>query len=72
MAVAASTAQATVATFDSGTRTGTVLLDTGRPVDFDRAAFDAGGLLTLRSGQRVRLEHAPNGTVIRVTIHTLV
>lgn len=48
--------QATAYTFDPDTRTGQVLLDDGTPVPFDAAAFDAGGLLLLRSGQRVRLE----------------
>ncbi|MET8578294.1 hypothetical protein [Streptomyces sp. NPDC005012] len=48
--------QATAYTFDPDTRTGQVLLDDGTPVPFDAAAFDAGGLLLLRPGQRVRLE----------------
>jgi cold shock CspA family protein len=62
--------QATVATFDPDTGTGTALLDDGRPVEFDGAAFAAGGLRLLRLGQRVRLEYA-GGTLARVTIVTL-
>ncbi|MHC0433361.1 hypothetical protein ACX6XY_24765 [Streptomyces sp. O3] len=50
--------QATAYTFDSETRCGSVLLDDGTPVPFDAAAFDAGGLLLLRVGQRVRIEVA--------------
>ena len=64
------TAQATVATFDPGTRAGTVLLDDGRPESFDGAAFAAGGLRLLRLGQRVRLEYG-EGRVVRITIATL-
>lgn len=47
--------QATVATYDSDSRSGTVLFDDGSALPFDTAAFDRGGLLTLRVGQRVRL-----------------
>ncbi|MHB9758603.1 hypothetical protein ACYBSK_29830 [Streptomyces sp. BYX5S] len=48
--------QATAYTYDSQTRSGSVLLDDGTPVPFDAAAFDAGGLRLLRPGQRVRIE----------------
>jgi hypothetical protein len=48
--------QATAYTYDSETRSGQVLLDDGTPLPFDSAAFDAGGLLMLRPGQRVRIE----------------
>jgi len=61
--------QATVATFDPAAG-GTALLDDGRQVDFDAAAFAAGGLRLLRLGQRVRLEY-DGDRVARVTIHTL-
>jgi len=64
------TVQATVATFDPETGDGTVLLDDGRAVAFDGAAFAAGGLRLLRLGQRVRLEY-DDGEVVRVTIATL-
>ena len=62
--------QATVGTFDPASGAGTALLDDGRPVEFDGAAFAAGGLRLLRFGQRVRLEYAGE-RVVRVTIHTL-
>lgn len=62
--------QATVGTFDPASGAGTALLDDGRPVGFDGAAFAAGGLRLLRFGQRVRLEYAGD-RVTRVTIHTL-
>jgi cold shock CspA family protein len=61
--------QATVATFDPGTGSGTVLTDDGRRIGFDGAAFAAGGLRLLRLGQRVRLETA-DGRVVPVTIAT--
>ncbi|BDM71990.1 hypothetical protein AB0G35_30685 [Streptomyces sp. NPDC021749] len=48
--------QATAYTYDPQTRSGSVLLDDGTPLPFDAAAFDAGGLLLLRPGQRVRIE----------------
>lgn len=47
--------QATVATYDAGTRTGTVLLDDGTELSFDADAFAAGGLRLLRFGQRVNM-----------------
>ncbi|MBQ0984483.1 2-phospho-L-lactate guanylyltransferase [Streptomyces sp. F63] len=50
--------QATAYTYDAATRCGSVLLDDGTPVEFDAAAFDAGGLRLLRPGQRVRIELA--------------
>ncbi|WP_340557598.1 hypothetical protein [Streptomyces sp. GSL17-111] len=63
--------QATAYTFDSQTRTGSVLLDDGTPVPFDAAAFDAGGLRLLRPGQRVRIETTGRGEERRVTFVTL-
>ncbi len=45
--------QATVATFSPDTRSGTVLLDDGRQMSFDSAAFDHSGLRLLRLGQRI-------------------
>jgi 2-phospho-L-lactate guanylyltransferase len=62
--------QATVATFDPGSGSGTVLTDDGRRIAFDGAAFAAGGLRLLRLGQRVRLDMA-EGRVVRITIATL-
>ena len=62
--------QATVATFDPSTGTGTVLTDPGERLTFDAEAFAAGGLRLLRPGQRVRLETAGD-RIVRVTIATL-
>ena len=60
-----------MARFDPDSGAGQVLLDDGTPVSFDGAAFAASGLRLLRVGQRVRLEHAPDGgAVVRVTLIT--
>ncbi|MDT0441129.1 MULTISPECIES: hypothetical protein [unclassified Streptomyces] len=63
--------QATAYTFDPATRSGSVLLDDGTPVDFAADAFDAGGLLLLRPGQRVRIEVAGEGESRHITLVTL-
>ncbi|MFD5682702.1 hypothetical protein [Streptomyces bacillaris] len=63
--------QATSYTYDPETRTGSVLLDDGTPVEFDAAAFDAGGLLLLRPGQRVRIEGEGRDAALRITLVTL-
>lgn len=63
--------QATAYTFDPETRAGRVLLDDGTPLEFDAAAFDAGGLRLLRPGQRLRIEVAGEGDERRVTLLTL-
>ncbi|MGY1438250.1 hypothetical protein [Streptomyces reniochalinae] len=63
--------QATAYTYDPDSRSGSVLLDDGTPLSFDAAAFDAGGLLLLRAGQRVRIETQGRGTDRRVTLVTL-
>ncbi|MEV7088138.1 hypothetical protein AB0O07_20000 [Streptomyces sp. NPDC093085] len=65
--------QATSYTYDPETRCGSVLLDDGTPVEFDAAAFDAGGLRLLRPGQRVRIETepVPRGEGVRITLVTL-
>ncbi|MFY1633368.1 cold-shock protein [Solwaraspora sp. WMMB335] len=62
--------QGTVATYDSATRSGTVLLDDGAELAFPAAAFDASGLRLLRLGQRVRIEHDESGHVKRITLPT--
>lgn len=46
---------ATVRDHDPETRAGSVLLDDGTALAYDAAAFDAGGLRLLRSGQRVQV-----------------
>jgi hypothetical protein len=63
--------QATSYTYDPETRCGSVLLDDGTPVEFDAPAFDAGGLLLLRPGQRVRIEGEGKGATLRITLVTL-
>ncbi|GII20706.1 cold-shock protein [Planosporangium mesophilum] len=63
--------QATVATFDERTGSGTVLLDDGSEMAFPAEAFAASGLRLLRLGQRVRLDRDPSGAVTRVTLPTL-
>jgi 2-phospho-L-lactate/phosphoenolpyruvate guanylyltransferase len=65
------TLQGTVATFDTETRAGTVLLDSGAQVDFPAAAFGASGLRLLRLGQRVKLERDDSGLVTRIGVLTL-
>ncbi|WP_026214489.1 hypothetical protein [Nonomuraea coxensis] len=59
--------QGTVRSFDEATRSGTVFLDDGTVLEFDAAAFDAGPLRLLRTGQRVNLALAGE----RVTYVTL-
>ncbi|GAA2518095.1 hypothetical protein [Streptomyces gobitricini] len=63
--------QATAYTYDPDSRSGSVLLDDGTPVDFPAAAFDAGGLRLLRPGQRVRIETEGQGDALRITLVTL-
>ncbi|MEU7019785.1 hypothetical protein ABZ990_03870 [Streptomyces sp. NPDC046203] len=63
--------QATAYTYDPETRSGSVLLDDGTPVEFGAEAFAAGGLRLLRPGQRVRIETAGEGPAARITLVTL-
>jgi cold shock CspA family protein len=63
--------QATAYTYDAETRSGSVLLDDGTPIQFDAAAFDAGGLRLLRPGQRVRIEVEGAKDSPRITLVTL-
>lgn len=63
--------QATSYTYDSRTRSGSVLLDDGTPLPFDAAAFDAGGLRLLRPGQRVRIDIEGEGEARRIALITL-
>jgi cold shock CspA family protein len=60
--------QGTVATFDSSTRSGTLLLDDGSELPFGPDAFARSGLRLLRLGQRVSIEAEPGGQVHRVLI----
>jgi hypothetical protein len=62
--------QGTVGTFDAQTRSGRVFLDDGTRLEFDTAAFDAGGLRRLRFGQRVNLA-ITDGRITAITLSTL-
>ncbi|MGR6915036.1 hypothetical protein ACU635_12390 [[Actinomadura] parvosata] len=61
--------QGTVRSFDETTRSGTVFLDDGSVLEFGTAAFDAGPLRLLRTGQRVNLGMS-GGRVAYVTLST--
>jgi TetR/AcrR family transcriptional regulator, tetracycline repressor protein len=61
--------QATVKTFDDETRAGSVFLDDGTELPFETAAFDAGPLRLLRSGQRVNIV-LDEGRISYVTLST--
>jgi len=63
--------QATVATYDPQTRSGSLLLDDGTPVDFGPDAFATSGLRLLRFGQRVRIERDPQGVVTELSLITM-
>ena len=60
--------QGTVATYDSSTHSGTLLLDDGTELAFPAEAFRRSGLRLLRLGQRVTIEADPDGTVARVAL----
>ena len=60
--------QGTVATYDSDTHAGTLLLDDGSELAFPAEAFERSGLRLLRLGQRVTVEAGPDGTVRRVAV----
>jgi 2-phospho-L-lactate guanylyltransferase len=60
--------QGTIATFDSETHTGTLLLDDGTELPFPAAAFARSGLRLLRPGQRVTVEADANGSVAGVSL----
>jgi hypothetical protein len=61
---------------DARTGSGQLLLDDGRLLPYDGAAFAAGGLRLLRPGQRVRVRldrdlEDPGVTVVALTLATL-
>jgi cold shock CspA family protein len=60
--------QGTVATYDTDTHAGTLLLDDGTEVPFPATAFDRSGLRLLRPGQRVTIEPDGDGAVARVSV----
>jgi hypothetical protein len=63
--------QATVASFDAQTRTGTVLLDDGTELAFDRDAFDQSGLRLLRFGQRLRIVPDSERRIVEISLITM-
>jgi 2-phospho-L-lactate guanylyltransferase len=58
--------QGTVATFDTQTHTGTLILDDGTELAFPAEAFARSGLRQLRLGQRLTVATDPDGSVSRV------
>jgi 2-phospho-L-lactate guanylyltransferase len=62
--------QATVATYDEASRSGTVFLDDGTRLAFEASALDGTGLRLLRPGQRVKVDGEP-GSIERIQILTL-
>ena len=62
--------QGTVFSFDELTSSGTVVLDTGRRLDFASEVFAASGLRLLRLGQRVQIE-VHDDRITALTIITL-
>lgn len=63
--------QATVASYDAGTRSGSVLADDGVRIPFTADALAGSRLRLLRPGQRVRIETDSDGTIRRLQIVTL-
>ncbi len=63
--------QGTVRSFAATTRSGTVLLDDGSELSFDRSAFERSGLRLLRLGQRVRLTVSGLAPDLRIDALTL-
>lgn len=63
--------QATVASFDGPSRTGTALLDDGTEVTFPADAFDRSGLRLVRLGQRLRLVCDETGRVTDLSLITM-
>lgn len=62
--------QATVASYDESSRSGSVFLDDGTRLTFDESALEGTGLRLLRPGQRVRIEGRP-GVIEHLQILTL-
>ncbi len=63
--------QATVATFDAGTASGTLLCDDGSALAFDREAFEQSGLRLLRLGQRLRIVVDREQRVVEISLITM-
>lgn len=63
--------QATVHTFDAASGEGSVITDSGVVVPFTSEAWRSGPLLTMRVGQRLRVEIEQHPTGPRVRFLTL-
>jgi hypothetical protein len=63
--------QATVRSFSTLTRSGSVFLDDGTVLEFSAEVFGASGLRLLRAGQRVRIRRGPDGSITALTLATL-
>jgi hypothetical protein len=61
--------QATVRSYDTGTRSGSVFTDDGTVLDFGPDALDGSGLRLLRPGQRIQFRSS--GDPPRITALTL-
>jgi hypothetical protein len=62
--------QATVRSFDPGTRSGSVFFDDGTIAGFGPGAFARSGLRLLRPGQRVAVSCGPDGAIADLTLAT--
>ena len=62
--------QATVRSFSTLTRSGSVFLDDGTVLAFSAEVFGASRLRMLRPGQRVTIRCAPDGTITALTLAT--
>jgi hypothetical protein len=62
--------QATVRSYDDGTRSGSVFTDDGTVLGFGADALDGSGLRLLRRGQRVRIRCDEAGHVAALTLAT--
>ena len=69
---ALATRQATVHTFDPHHGDGSVITDDGVVIPFDASAWQSGALLTLRPGQRLRVQVTEGSSGPHVTALTLV
>jgi hypothetical protein len=62
--------QATIRSFSTLTRSGSVFLDDGTVLGFSAEVFGASGLRMLRPGQRVRIRCGPDGAITALTLAT--
>jgi len=64
--------QGTIKTYDSATKRGSLLNDTGDELAFDGASFDGSGIRLFRTGQRVRYLVEGEGSRRRVRALTII